>query len=243
MQCPCAQTSQRMALSGVTAGDPIANFGKSAAVLILNKVRAVPTVQRKEALRAVLNAVDATLWDTVATKANKLQGDGVLPAVALERALSAALANSLVEKIVQTGAGGSVQPLSGFFDGLTNIFKSAGGAISSAASSVVNFGKSVAGNIGGLACQALSSQLAPMAAGAGAAALGVPPQLGAAGVSIVQKLCPGGKPSASMSTAELAALQQLLQKQQLAQPQPSQMSAVVPVAVGGGLLAALALLL
>lgn len=79
------------------AGDAVAQYGRRAAALMLKGARQAPKNQRKLALRMMMDSIDKNLWGTVADKAHQLQQErGLPPAIAVEQALAASLANGLV---------------------------------------------------------------------------------------------------------------------------------------------------
>jgi hypothetical protein len=81
--------------------------------------------------------------------------------------------------------------------------KYVGGKVSSGAKAAYNFGKDVVKKVGGLACKVLSSDAGSAAAVAGAAAAGVPPQVGQIGASVGKQLCNGSPEEAAIQAAAL----------------------------------------
>lgn len=109
-----------------------------------------------------------------------------------------------------------VHPEGSDWDAIANFFEDIGATLEGAVEGAVSA-------IGDAACSVLNSSLAPAAAAAGAAAVGVPPQAGAAGVALGKGAC--GKPAPGPLTLAAAADSLLL-----------------PLALGGAALVAIILL-
>jgi len=201
------------------ASDPIANFGRDAAKLILSEMRKVPPAERVSTMRRLLDDIDGKLFDQVAATTKVRQDAGETPAVALERALAASLAASYVEQLKKLGetrqpptsgllglALGSVSP-----DGLGSFWGGVKGA-----------GKKIGNGLKSLACKAANNP------GAGIAATAAGGPAGGTGVQLAAQLCGGGQ------TTDTAA--------PLPAPPSSSSFPIMPVLIGGGvLLAVLAL--
>jgi len=94
-------------------GDPIANFGKESAALVLRNVKGVDPALRKVVLKNVLDAMDPGLWGVVETTANKLRKEKNYDAkTALEKAIAIAFANRVTTQLIKVGQTGQV-PMSG----------------------------------------------------------------------------------------------------------------------------------
>ncbi|MBT8452995.1 MAG: hypothetical protein KJO40_13585 [Deltaproteobacteria bacterium] len=238
-------------LGAIGAGaDPIKAYGERAAEWIMRTIYEVEPEDRTIALRALLDTVDKTLWDRVAKESAKFKAKGLGSRPALQKAIALCMANGMMAELVKTGekimqkkavdpaqlqALGFCGPIcaakkvgsaaKSMGKGIGRAGSWVGGKAWSGAKSATNWvGKGIS-KLGGLACSVANSPIAPIAAGAGAAAMGAPPQAGAMGVSAAGSLC-GSK-------GDSAAAQQQLQTPTPGAPLPSW---VLPAAIGGGAL-------
>lgn len=218
--------------------DPIKAYGLRASEWIMGTIRQVEPQQRTVALRALLDTVDPSLWNRVATEAAKYKAKGVPPKAAMQKALAVCMSNGMVAELVKTGEKvmqkravnpGQLQAL-GFCGPICaakkvgSAAKSIGRTVAGGASTATRWVSKGVSKLGSLACSVANSSVAPMAAGAGAAAMGAPPQAGSAGVDVAKGLC-GKKGDSAVA------------QQQLATGAPSSMPGwVLPAAIGGGAL-------
>ena len=82
--------------------NPIIDFGIKAADVILAEVDTVDQPHRKLALKATLDTIDPTLWQTTERTASKFRNNHE-PREALKRALAASLADGFIRDIHQAG--------------------------------------------------------------------------------------------------------------------------------------------
>ena len=107
---------EKSSLSGTTlkgtifsggSNDPVANFGRKGASLVMAQVRGVPKEFRKTAIRSILETIQPGLWEQVGQKARASQKKhGIKAAGGLEKALAATLANhylSQLQELKSTG--------------------------------------------------------------------------------------------------------------------------------------------
>lgn len=83
--------------------DPVRGYGANAAAWIMKRIARVPQPQRKVAMRALLDAVDPTLWGEVDRLGEQLRQQGVPAARALEQALAQAMAKGVVGELREIG--------------------------------------------------------------------------------------------------------------------------------------------
>ena len=199
------------------ASDPIANFGREAAKLVLSEMKKVLPAERVSTMRRVLDDIDAKLFDQVAAGAKARQAAGASAADALEKALAASLAGSYLEQLQKLGKTGQV-PTSGVL-GLALGTVSPDG-LGSFWGSLKNAGAKIGGGLKKLACKAANNPAASIAA----TAAGGP--AGGTGVQLASEMC-GGSKAADVAPPP---------------PPPAAAFPIVPVLIGGGvLLAVLAL--
>jgi len=216
--------------NGVEVGgmsDPIANFGRQGAALIMSEVKYLKESDRVAAMRHILDSIDPQLFDMVAKRAEALGKSGVVPRVAMERALAASLAGRYLEQLVKMGKTGA-PPTFGVLglglgtvdpEGLGGFFADVWGGIKKGAGAVGSAAKTVGKGIGKLACKAAGNPGTSIAAGAA----GGP--AGATGAQLASELCGGGTQSGGGYV-----------------PPPAAPFPIMPVLlIGGGLLAVLAL--
>ena len=87
-----------------SAQDPIANFGRDGAVVVMRAVKSVPQSERMATMRTVLDAIDTSLWDSVASKTKKFRDQkGYDAAKAMEHALASTFAESMAKDLVKLG--------------------------------------------------------------------------------------------------------------------------------------------
>ena len=83
-----------------SSNDPIVNFGRKGASLVMSQVRGVPKEFRKTAMKSILESIKPGLWDQVGEKARKAQAKhGVKAAGGLEKAIAATLANHYLAQL------------------------------------------------------------------------------------------------------------------------------------------------
>lgn len=196
--------------------DPIANFGQRVASHIMGSVKHLPVDQRKQALKAVFDQLDPKLWGRVAARGKKLQQQGLSPKQALHQAIAASTSMGLLEEFIRVGQTGRVEVksmlglaaygeasevivLEGFqeamgawYNPLSWVAKGVGKVTAKAAPAglkAAEWGKGVISTIGNLACNVAGSQVGQLAAGAGSAAAGAPPQVGQKGATLVASAC------------------------------------------------------
>lgn len=86
------------------ARNPIAAYGQSSASGLLRRMSALPPAQRGPVLRAVLDAVDPSLWSAAQRNAAAARRAGVAPAAALERGLASAMSTGITRDLAKIGA-------------------------------------------------------------------------------------------------------------------------------------------
>lgn len=176
-------------------GDPIANFGKNAAQLIMTQVKALPANDRVTTLRQILDSLEAGLSDKVATRTEAIQKKtGAGPATAMQQAIADLMSQHYLEQLKKLGAtrqtpSTGVLALMGSPDGLGGFWGDVWGGISGGASKVGSAAKTVGKGIAGLACKAAGSSALQAAAGAGGGAAG------ATGAQLATQLCGGKSPA------------------------------------------------
>jgi hypothetical protein len=84
-------------------GDPIAGYGTKAASWLMHSIRSVPSEHRTAALRAVLDALDPSLWGTIETRANALRGSGMNAKDALQAAMAQSMSEGMLKEMVGAG--------------------------------------------------------------------------------------------------------------------------------------------
>ena len=210
-----------------TAHDPILKYGNGAAALIMSQIRNVPASHRKVVLKAVLDQLDPTLYDSVAAKAATLvQSKSTPPGQAVAKALAVSMANGFGQEVVKKGQGQRVA--TGYYSDLSGLKFAPGAFFKKLGKGVADVAKKIGSDLKNLACVAANSGLLDKAAAAGGAAVGIPPTVGAEaagiGVGAIKNACNkgGGGPS-GMDT-------------------PASGVTGTHIAVGGGILAALFLL-
>ena len=234
------------------AGDPIAEFGRRGAALVLREVRAIPLAARKQSVKTILDAIDPKLFAKIGDRIEKLvQEKGYSSKVALEKALAAAFANRYVEQLIEVGKkgpGAATTGLLGLGDhdgqcaccqklarhlamgGIGSFFKKVGRTIAGA-------GKNIVRGLGKLHCIASRTGATAVVAGIAGGAAGGPAgaAAGAAGAKIVAQLCAKKGPGAVITEEEIVA--------ELPPPAAGKPFPVLPVLlIGGGLLTALVVL-
>lgn len=243
------------------AGDPISTYGRDAAALIMKRLESVPQKQRTAALRGLFEKIDPQLWTTVAQKAEWLEQNGESPRTALQKAMAASLSDGLMRELVHIGLTGSVQP-----NGHAGLAAFGCAALGDTWDDIGNFAKDAGNAVGRVGCRVLNSPAAPVAAGIGAQAAGIPAPVGATGAQLAAAACgPGGSSSTAAATPKFAPVaisrptrsdaanayaaalaQQNLQAQYQQQyaPPPPQSSGLplMPIAIGGAAILAIMLL-
>lgn len=88
---------------GAGGTDPVLAYGMKASSWIMSTISRVPQPQRKAALRALLDAIDPSLWSKVDADGQKHQAAGMNPKAALARALAENMSAGIAHEIVETG--------------------------------------------------------------------------------------------------------------------------------------------
>lgn len=92
-------------------GDPFVTYGRNAAALITKTVKKLPLSQRKPVLRATLDAIDPSLWGTIADKAVEYRKAGNSAAVSMQKAMAASFANGALTEVIRIGKNQRPGPL------------------------------------------------------------------------------------------------------------------------------------
>lgn len=167
-------------------GDPLLQYGKQGAAILLGSVKHLPPQDRPKALKAALDTLDKTLWANVVEKTKKFREKGATPGEALRKAIAASLSNQLGDKFVDLGKRGpralSGYQATGIFGAVTSVVGGVTGAVQDAAKTAVN-------KIEKLTCKVASNPSTAAIAGGIAATQGVPPETGATGARVAQTLC------------------------------------------------------
>ena len=166
--------------------DMIANFGKRGAEWIMATIGSVPRDERKAAIKVLLDHLEDGLYDKVAAKAEKFQGQGYPPKAALQKALAASMSEGLLNQLIDIGRGRRHAL------GLWNPFGWAAKKIAGAGGKGAQWAKEGVEKLGSLACGVVGSDIGVAAAAGGAGAAGVPPQVGAQGAQIANQMCKSG---------------------------------------------------
>jgi hypothetical protein len=202
--------AKQAAISIGSKQDPIANFGRESAKLILSELRTVGVEHRKDALKIALDAIDSKIYTDVAERAERLKKEkGYDAKTAVEKALAAAMANHYLVSLIKAGqgtpAGGVLSlaslggcakccrridetmshlALSGFWGSFSKIFTTPVKYVGKAAKGIVK-------GVGKLACKAAKSNVVGIAATTAGAVYGGPVGAAAAqqGTSAAKSLC------------------------------------------------------
>lgn len=231
------------------SGDPIAEFGKQGAALVMQGVKGVPIAARKEMMKAILDSIDTKLYTMVADRTEKLQKEKGYPAaLAMEKALAAAFANRYLAQLVDIGKQGPEAGMKGLVglgtahgqcrccQNLERHIAMGGlwGTLKGFGKKVVGIpyaaGKKVLKGLGKLACVASSSGALTAVAAAGGTVAGGPigGSAGAKGAAIASALCAKKGPGAMVSEEEIEAA---MEAKKIKAGFP-----VLPVVIGGGAL-------
>lgn len=89
-------------------GDPIAAYGMRVSEVLMGRIRRVPKVHRKAALKAVLDELDVSLWERVADKAQQFKAKGHAPKAAMRKAIASAVSSGMAKEILAAGRKGAV---------------------------------------------------------------------------------------------------------------------------------------
>lgn len=174
--------------------DPYQRFGRTAADEILRETARMPAGVRQQFLRAALGALNSRLPDKVAARTKAAVAAGAPPSAALRQALSSALADGLLQKTIQMGLVDSGYQDLGISWG--DVGKVAGGVLFPPSLLVTTstgrkITSQVLSKVQEAACKVSSSGVGQLAAGAGAAYGGAPPQAGIQGAQSLSSLtCP-----------------------------------------------------
>lgn len=93
--------------------DAIGAFGHEAAAHILSTVMGMPRLQRKPALRKMLDRLEPGLWGRVTRKANALRAAGANDLEAVRRALASSISHGLAQELIRAGRTGGLSGLMG----------------------------------------------------------------------------------------------------------------------------------
>lgn len=85
------------------AGDPIAAYGQKAASWLMHSIKSVPSEHRTAALRAVLDALDPSLWGTIEQRASSLRASGMNAKDALQQAMAQSMSAGMLGEMVAAG--------------------------------------------------------------------------------------------------------------------------------------------
>ena len=211
-------------------GDDAANalraYGNRAADVILSSLTELPASQQPIALETLFKTLDPTLLARVTRNLKA----GMAP----RDAISLAMQEGFGRELVRLGRGhtptsglgyyGGDVALSGFWSTITYPFRKVGSATATVASKTYDWGGSVLGKLGSLACGVAGSRVGTAVGGGAAAAFGAPPQVGVVGAQVAGGMC--AKPATAVPMM----------------PVSSTPSWVVPAAIGGGALVLVLLL-
>lgn len=193
-----------------------------------NKYRSQGASERK----AVSSALASSMSEGMAKELIKI-GQGKAPALRSQVGLSyygdasKQLALDGLWSSIKDGASKVGSAVKTAAKGIASGAKAAASGVASGASTAWGWGKTAVNKLGSLACAVVSSGAGQVAAGAGGAALGVPPQVGMQGAQVASGMCAKGETPA-------ATQQQLFQ--------PERPAWILPVAIGGVGLVAILLL-
>lgn len=79
------------------------DYGAKAAQMLIARVSALPAGQRQQALRAILDKIDTSLWTRTQAIWNRYRAQGVAPAQAFPMALARAMSAGIAAEIITTG--------------------------------------------------------------------------------------------------------------------------------------------
>lgn len=211
---------------GTDGADALRWYGDQVADVVLSEVPRLPPDQREVGLEALLHAMEPGLLSRVA--------DNMQRGMSARDAISAGVQVGFGREVARLGRGAAPNLGLGYYgtqEGLgldllgaiTYPFRKIGSGVKTVATKTYDWGGAALSKIGSITCKLASSQAGTLAAGAGAAAAGVPPQYGVVGAQTAAGLCPPGQVPVQM-------------------PQPTMPAWLLPAAIGGvGLVLVLAL--
>ena len=232
--------------------DSITAFGQEVAGYVMSTIKNVPPHMRRQAMKALFNQLDPTLWDRVAKKAAQFQKRRDYGAKkALQAAIATSVSAGFAKELVKLGRTKRMPPmnsmlglglygeaaqqvvLEGFWSTMKDVVsapltgtKWVAGKGWSAAKQGSSWAKDAASKIGSVACRLVQTSAGKVGAAAGSAAMGAPPEVGMIGAQVAGELCGGnqvGPPGAPLPAAPSA-------------------FPIVPVAIGGAALLGVLLL-
>jgi hypothetical protein len=216
--------------SSVGSRDPIDEYGNKAAATVLTAVASMPSTQREETLKEILDGVDPKLYPAYKKKFAKAVKEGLNAKASARGALASTFKRGFVAELIRIGEKGSVKragvkkgavPLGALtgFDAQVSNYQGLHGAVSTV--------KDTLSKLGGLACDVATNPITPLAAGAAGAAYAGPVGASTAitGTGLAAAACSSGSGGGAFV------------------PQPSAMpSWAMPAILGGGALALLLVL-
>ncbi len=104
---PLGQTTRATGTIDVSkpgfTGDPIKAYGERASEWIMGTIDEVDPDDRIIALRALLDGIDKSLWQTVEKRATKYKGKGMPVKRALQKALAVSMSNGVAAELLAAG--------------------------------------------------------------------------------------------------------------------------------------------
>jgi hypothetical protein len=159
----------------IGGNDPIAEYGKKAAVVVAQTISSVPVGQRENNMRKLLDEVDKGLYTNYIKQRKKFENMGQPAPAARQNALAAAFSGGITKEFMKLGKGRkrpepgtgmgavSLGALMGFEAQASN-YQDLGGILSRLSNGLKK--------LGGLACDVSTNPIAPLAAGAAGAYYG-----------------------------------------------------------------------
>lgn len=214
--------------SSVGGGDPIEEYGKKAAALIVADFKAIPLGKRDAELRKLLGQIDPKLYPSFKNEMGRLRDMGVPEAQAYQKGLAVAFTRGLVKEFMKLGKGKKV-PAPGLrkgqvalgayvgFEAQSNNYQDLGGVWGTITDTL--------NKLGGYACDVATHPITPIAAGAAGAYYGGPvgASTATAGAGAAAAACASGE-AATTGPGYLA-------------PQRPMPAWALPAILGGGALA------
>lgn len=209
--------------------DPIKTYGSRAANIVLSELQNVSPKERVSTMKEILDKVDPTLFARATKETEKFKAKGMPAKTAARKGLAKAFSEGITGEFVKLGKEEKKKGLErarqvaadkarlGAGKGKGALALAGGIPLSGITSTV----KSALSKLGNAACDVATHPLTPLAAGAGAAAAGAPPQVGVAGATVAAGVCTtAGKGGAAPFFA----------------PASSTPDWLIPAAIGGGAL-------
>jgi hypothetical protein len=184
--------------STVGGGDPIVEYGKKAAVVVMQTLAEIPAKRREKEMHRLLGEVDPSLPFSYKKELQKFKSMGQSVATAHRNALAAAFSGGIAKEFIKLGrtrkipkpgtrkGAVSLGALMGF-DAQVSNYQDLGGVVSTLRDGLKK--------LGGLACDVATNPITPIAAGGAAAFYGGGPtgsSLAVAGVGVAATSCAGG---------------------------------------------------